>query len=112
MWWCLALPDAPGQVWIDDIKPMSAKISWTKSSQIQGPISTAESEYFVQFRMYSSGELMEWSEQGEEEISRNLTYVLVGLQPFTKYEIRVVPYIQYGHGTPSDIKQFLTRESG
>ena len=107
-----ALPDAPDDVWVTDVTPISAKVSWIKSVQQKGPISTDEPEYVVQFRVYDSEQPMQWSEQGEDDIGRSLTYILSGLTPYTKYELRVVPFILYGYGTPSIIRQFLTAEAG
>lgn len=110
----LALPNAPGNVWVDAITPISAKIHWTKSTQAKGPIANSEPLYVVQFRtLFTNKPLaVDWSEQGEDDIGTNLEFTLSGLLPYTIYEYKVVPYVQYGRGTPSAVKQFRTEESG
>lgn len=107
-----ALPEGPDELWVNDITAISAKLQWKKSKQVVGPIETSDSQYFVQFRVYDYEPDSLWSEQGEDVIGYNLTYVLSGLLPYTMYECRVVPYINYGTGSPGIIRQFRTAETG
>ncbi|XP_067952178.1 receptor-type tyrosine-protein phosphatase delta-like isoform X2 [Watersipora subatra] len=106
-----ALPEGPDELWVNDITAISAKLQWKKSKQVVGPIETSDSQYFVQFRVYDYEPDSLWSEQGEDVIGYNLTYVLSGLLPYTMYECRVVPYINYGTGSPGIIRQFRTAET-
>lgn len=88
---------------------------WT--SPLEGPAASGQPEdpsFLIQFRQIFTGDEVpqEWSEQGEDVIGTRLSYTLTGLQPFTIYEAAVVPFTQYGRGTPSAPIQFKTEEAG
>lgn len=105
----LALPAAPTGVRVSDITPRSTQLQWTAPQPRNGPVINAEPQYVIQ---YKSSETEEWMERGEDEIETETSYILSGLLPYTLYELRIVPYIKYGRGTPSQPIQFRTHETG
>lgn len=107
--WSTALPDAPRDLWVYHISSKSANIQWSVSTLENQEELNVDPNYVVQFR--SSGE-EEWSERGEDEINSELSFTLLGLQPYSLYYVRVIPYIEYGRGTPSIVKMFRTAEAG
>lgn len=104
-----ALPDAPVDTRVVQVTPKSAEVRWSAPPPRTGAVINSKPDYLVQFRK-TGGE--EWSERGEEVIESDFLYTLTGLQPYTYYEVRVVPFIQYGRGTPSASVKFRTAETG
>lgn len=105
-----ALPDAPTDVIVSQVMSRSAQIQWLAPRPRPGPVvNTANPMYVVQYR---SSEMDDWTERGEDDIEAELSYSLTGLLPYTFYDLRVVPYSNYGRGTPSQTVQFKTQETG
>lgn len=93
--------------------PNAVTIQWRAPDTRSSRVVTAEPKYIIQFRTkYTDSDNDEWSERGEDEIERQLTYRLTGLLPYSYYEARVVPYSQFGQGTPSQPVDFRTDETG
>lgn len=104
-----ALPDAPRDVQVINVGPRSTGVKWNAPLERTGLVTSSAPEYLIQFRITDTED---WSEIGEDEIEDGLSYHLVGLRPYTYYELRVIPYVKYGRGTPSQLVRFRTAETG
>ncbi|CAE1147228.1 PTPRD [Acanthosepion pharaonis] len=94
-----AVPSAPVKLTISHIKPKSVQLTWDKSN------SDDVLSYIIQYRPYSD-ESKEFKEISG--ITKTRGYKVHPLEPYTRYEFRVIAVNKYGRSPPSETVQELT----
>ena len=98
-----AVPSAPVKLTISHIKPKSVQLTWDKSK------SDDVLSYIIQYRPYSD-ESKEFKEISG--ITKTRGYKVHLLEPYTRYEFRVIAVNKDGRSPPSETVQELTAPQG